>query len=144
MPPITRILAAVDFSENSNRALESAIALARMFEASLDIVHAFNSPVPAIYPYDIGIPDALLRDARNAAKELLAADAEKVHAANMEVRTHLTEVPAAGAIARLAEEIGADLLVLGTRGHSGLRHILMGSVAERAVRESPCSVLVVK
>jgi universal stress protein A len=144
MTPISKILVAVDFSENSNRALATAIDLAGKFEASIDLVHAFASLIPAIYPYDIGIPDALMRDARNSAKEMLQADSDKVHAAHIVVRTHLTEVPAAGAIARVAEEVGADLLVVGTRGHSGLKHILMGSVAERTIREAPCSVLVVK
>jgi universal stress protein A len=144
MATISKILVAVDFSENSNRAVEAAIDLAGKFGAELEIVHAFTSPVPAMYPYDIGLPDTLMRDARNAAKEMLKAEADRVHAAGLTAPTHLTEIPAAGSISRVAEEIGADLLVIGTRGHSGLKHIIMGSVAERTIRESPCSVLVVK
>ena len=144
MAAFSKILVAVDFSETSNRALDAAVDLAKQFGARLEIVHAFTSPVPAMYPYDVGLPDTLLRDARNAAKEMLKAESEKVESAGLSVRTHMTETPAASSIARVAAEIEADLLVIGTRGHSGLKHILMGSVAEHAVRDSPCSVLVVK
>ena len=47
-------------------------------------------------------------------------------------------------IAALAEKIGADLIVIGTRGLSGLKHVLLGSVAERTIRIAPCPVLTVK
>ncbi len=141
---ISKILVAADFSEDSARALDFAIELSRDTGASIDIVHAFVSPVPAVYRQDVALPEDFELDARKAAKKMLEAEADKVRAANMPVRTHLTDIPAAAAITRTAEEIDADLLVLGTRGHSGLKHILMGSVAEHCVRLSPCSVLVVK
>jgi nucleotide-binding universal stress UspA family protein len=48
------------------------------------------------------------------------------------------------AILAVAREIGADLIVMGTHGHTGLKHALLGSVAERTVRLAPCSVLTVK
>jgi universal stress protein E len=57
---------------------------------------------------------------------------------------HLSEGPAAPAIVGLAERLGADLIVMGTRGHTGLRHVLLGSVAERTLRHAPCSVMTVK
>ena len=50
----------------------------------------------------------------------------------------------AEAIGRQAEEIGADLIVMGTRGLTGLKHVLLGSVAERTLRVAPCAVLTVK
>ena len=144
MNTISKILVAVDFSENSNRALDAATAYASKFGATIDLVHVFSSPVPAVYAYDVAIPDALVRDAQNAAKAKLEANRERVQSANIEVTTHLAEAPAHTAITQLAEEIAADLLVMGTRGHTGLKHALMGSVAERTLRHSPCSVLVVK
>jgi nucleotide-binding universal stress UspA family protein len=62
----------------------------------------------------------------------------------VEVSTQLAEAPAARAIARAAEETRADLIVMGTRGNSGLKHLVLGSVAERTLRRAPCSVLTVK
>ena len=58
--------------------------------------------------------------------------------------SHLSEVPAASAIVDMAEELEADLIIMGTRGHTGLKHVLLGSVAERTLRHAPCSVLTVK
>ena len=144
MYSISKILVAVDFSENATRALDAAIAHASKFGAPIELVHAFCSQVPMIYFYEVPVPDALLRDARNAAKEMLKVDKERVESANIEVKTHLCQAPAQTAITELAEKIAADLIVIGTRGHTGLDHVLMGSVAERTVRHAPCSVLVVK
>ena len=136
----SKILVAVDFSENSVRALDAAIAQASRFDASIELVHACNGQVPMIYLYEIPTPDALMRDARNAARAMLKADQEKVQSANIEVKTHLTEAPAQTAITELAEKIAADLIVIGTRGRTSLEHVLMGSVAECTVRHAPCSV----
>jgi len=141
---ISKIVVGVDFSENSSRALDTAIEMASKLGASIDLVHAFNGMVPMVYPYEVAIPDALLRDIRNAAKAKLMEDQERVNAASVEVRTHLVEVPAHSAIIEVAEDVGADLLIMGTRGNTGLKHVFMGSVAERTVRHAPCSVLVVK
>ena len=52
--------------------------------------------------------------------------------------------PPADTIVRMAHERGADLIVMGTHGHTGLRHVLLGSVAEQVVRLAPCPVLTVK
>jgi nucleotide-binding universal stress UspA family protein len=145
MHSISKILVAVDFSENSARALDAAIAHATKFGASVELVHAFENLLPVVYFPGVSSPDvSFLSEARNAAKAMLERDRERVKSSGIEVRTHLAEVPAAGAITELAEEIGADLLVVGTHGHTGLSRAMMGSVAERTVRHAPCSVLVVK
>ena len=57
---------------------------------------------------------------------------------------HVVADPAAPAIAHAAEELHADLIVMGTRGLSGLKHVVLGSVAERTVRLAPCPVMTVK
>jgi nucleotide-binding universal stress UspA family protein len=56
----------------------------------------------------------------------------------------LTESPAADAIAEIAKNVAADLVVVGTHGYTGLRHLLLGSVAERTLRLAPCPVLVMR
>jgi nucleotide-binding universal stress UspA family protein len=144
MKPIRSILAAVDFSENSDQALGTAIDLAKQTGAELHVVHALDLPIPIFNPYAISIPDALLTQAREEATRRLRETVEKVSKAGVKSKSHLTEVPAAPAIARLAEELGSDLVVMGTHGHTGLKHVLLGSVAERTLRLAPCSVLVVK
>ena len=93
-------------------------------------------PLTVVTPYEITIPEGVIRDARMAAgRKLDASVAALASAHGVEAKPHLTEVPAAPAIAELAKEIGADLVVIGTRGHTGLKHVLLGSVAEKIVRD---------
>jgi nucleotide-binding universal stress UspA family protein len=131
--PLKTILAAVDFSEPSQQALDAAVSMAAAFDATLHVVHVFELPIPAVSPYEVAIPEAYLADA--------AAHAGSKGA---RVETHLGEGPAARSICRTAEEIGADLIVMGTHGHTGIKHLVLGSVAERTLRHAPCAVLAVK
>jgi nucleotide-binding universal stress UspA family protein len=144
MQLIQKILVAVDFSKHSDHALDTAIEFAKTFGAELDVIHAFDLPIPLMTPYEVAVPDSYLNEARTAAARKLAAAAERVAGAGVRGTSHLREVPAAAAIADAAREIGADLIVMGTRGHTGLKHIVLGSVAERTLRIAPCSVLTVK
>lgn len=139
-----RILVAVDFSEHANKTVDMAVDLAKQFGAKIDLMHAFDIPIPFVTPYEVAIPDSYMQEARDAAKQKLATLAENIVAEGIEVRTHLAEVPASSAINRVAEEVGADLLVMGTRGNTGLKHVLLGSVAERTLRHAHCAVLIVK
>ncbi len=144
MNQVNSVLAATDFSENSRQAVEAAIAIAVQSGAELHLVHAFQTPVPILSPYEVVVPDGFLKQARDSAGRNLNAIVEKISSEGVEVTCHLTEAPAAPSIARLAGELGVDLIVLGTRGNTGLKHILLGSVAERTLRLAPCSVLTVK
>jgi nucleotide-binding universal stress UspA family protein len=138
------ILVAVDFSESSNRALEAALGLAERFSAKVHLIHALEVPLPIFEPYAVSVPAAFLAEARKAAQQKLDAALEKVREKGVAGTATLGEVPAASAVASRADEIGADLVVVGTRGHTGLKHILLGSVAERTVHDAHCSVLTVK
>ncbi len=89
-------------------------------------------------------PSALLDDARRAARDRLRARAEKIQAEGVEVRIHLGNGPPGEAISSSAEELESDLIVMGTHGYTGLKHVLLGSVAERTLRTAPCAVLTVK
>jgi nucleotide-binding universal stress UspA family protein len=68
----------------------------------------------------------------------------KVKSAGVAVESTVTPTAPVEAIERTAEEIGADLVVMGSRGLTGLKHVLLGSVAERTLRTAPCPVLTVK
>ena len=144
MIQINKVLVATDFSENASQAVDSAVNIAKTFGASLHVVHAFQTPVPIVSPYEVVVPDGFLEQARDAAAANLKGVVEKISSEGVEVHSHLTEVPAAPAIARIAEDNDVDLVVMGTRGNTGLKHVLLGSVAERTIRLSPCSVLTVK
>lgn len=138
------LVLAVDFSKHSDAALEQAIELARKFGSTVHVVHAFELPIRIVSPYEVAVPDPYIEDSRKAARERLDAVVEKVRAAGIPAEPHLSEVPAAPAIARVAENVGADLIVMGTRGLTGLKHLVLGSVTERTMRLAPCSVLAVK
>ena len=144
MNEVNTVLIATDFSENAQPAVDAAITVARSFGAELHLVHAFQTPVPLVSPYEVVVPDGFLEQARAEADRRLCAVEEKISSEGLTVTAHLTEVPAAHAIVRLATELDVDLIVMGTRGNTGLKHILVGSVAERTVRLAPCSVLTVK
>jgi nucleotide-binding universal stress UspA family protein len=92
----------------------------------------------------VAFPASLERDWRLAAQNQLDTWAEKVSATGVEVSLTLTPLIASEGIARVAADVGADLIVMGTRGLSGIKHVLLGSVAERTLRVAPCPVLTVK
>jgi len=140
---IREILVPVDFSEASARALETAIELARKFHARLHLLHCY--PVhPLTHTDGVPLPEGLDRDLRRAAQQRLFEWGEKANAAGVSVVEHLSPDSAVEAIVEQAEEIGADWIVMGTRGLSCVRHVLLGSVAERAIQHAPCPVLTVK
>ena len=84
------------------------------------------------------IPESFDRDIREAATKQLAQWREKVTAQKIEVESEVSPIFPSEAIASTAERIGADLIVMGTRGLSGIKHVMLGSVAERTVRIAPC------
>ena len=144
MMPLRCIVVGIDFSELSQRALTTAIELARDSGAEIHLVHAFDIRVPFVTPYEVAVPDHLISEARDAAARKLEEALGSISAAGVKAKSHLEEVPASSAIVRVATELEADLVVMGTHGNTGLKHVLLGSVAERTLRLAPCSVLTVK
>jgi universal stress protein A len=144
MKTIGAILVAVDFSEHAEPVLDAAIEFGKKWGAELHLLHAFDVRIPLVTPYEVAIPTAFIEEARKAAASKLDALVRRVTAAGVKATSHLSEVPAASAIVDLAADLGVDLIIMGTRGHTGLKHVLLGSVAERTLRHAPCSVLTVK
>lgn len=144
MSTIRNILVALDFSEHSEAALARALELARALGSKVHLVHAYEIPTAAVTAYGVVLPDGLWERVRAAVDRRLAEKLRVVEQAGLEGEAHLIEGPPAQAIAEVARTIPADLLVMGTRGLSGLKHILLGSVAERTIRIAPCPVLTVK
>jgi nucleotide-binding universal stress UspA family protein len=131
-----------DFSDDAQAALDTAVELARRLGAQLHLLHAYQQPVDVLSPYGVSVPANLGPELRAAALARLRQIAEPF----AELRTEVLAVegPPASVIAEQAEALGADLVVMGTHGRTGLRHLLLGSVAERTVRSAPCPVLTVK
>jgi nucleotide-binding universal stress UspA family protein len=145
MQEIHRILVPVDFSEHSQRALDEAVGLAKKFGAEIHLLHCYQLyPVGAVPPYDVVMPEDLERTIREGARKLLAEWGRKAADRGVSVTEHLAVGPPSSSIAELAERLGVDLIVIGTRGLTGLKHVLLGSVAERTIRIAPCPVLSVK
>ena len=142
---IGRILCAVDFSEYSAYALRYAVAFARDFDARLELVHVLELPFMPTYAMaglpELSLPtDRLEEEVRKHMDELV----EEVRTDHERVSGTVRIGSAFLEIIQYARELEADLIVIGTHGHSGLSHILIGSVAEKVVRKAPCAVLSVK
>lgn len=138
-----KIVCAVDFSEPSRRALTNAVHLARQFGAELTIVHVLDTPLAGFGGTSSPAAEDLARRQQQGQAELdqfLAGfDRTGVRSA-----ARLLAGSPAFEILKTVREVGADLLVLGSVGRTGLPRILLGSVAEKVVRELPCSVVTVK
>ena len=143
MIEIRRVVCAVDFSDVSRRALDHAVAVARWYGARLTAVYV--QPMPAMVSAPLLVPAPIEGAVLSAAdRHSLQRQLEGLlppRAADLAVECRIVEGDIAAAIA--AEAASADLLVIGTHGRSGFQHLLLGSVAERLLRQAPCPLLVV-
>jgi nucleotide-binding universal stress UspA family protein len=137
------ILVPTDFSTSSQRALDAAVKLAVAFGAKLTITHSCEVPGYA-YVGMMAPPIDYLTPLREAGDALLL----KATASVREQVPGVTAMLRSGApwqqTLEVAREIGADLIVMGTHGRSGLAHAFLGSVAEKVVRMSPIPVLTLR
>jgi len=143
----TRIVVGTDGSDTAAQAVAQAIELARLSGATLSVVSAYSSgasrgqqgekaAAPADVQYEIGP-----REDVNMVLEVAASDARK---AGIEVQTHAVDADPAEAILNVAEETGADLVVVGNKGMTGARRYLLGSVPNNVSHHAPCSVMIVR
>ena len=138
-----RILVPVDFSETSERALDVACDLARAVDGRVELLHV--CPVdPRVYPFGWIVTEGVERDIQAAAEKAL--EEWRQRAADRGVDTTATVLLgiASETISSVAHDHEADLIVMGTRGRTGLEHVVLGSVAERTLRLAPCPVLTVR
>lgn len=140
----TRICCAIDFSDACRFAMAEAADLARRFHAQLTLVHVYEPPPPVAL--DVLAPDEQLFGAASVDLErsMAAWRSEAEQRVGARVRSTVRVGEAATEILHFAREDGMDLVVLGSHGGAGLKHLVLGSVAERVVREAPCPVLVIR
>jgi universal stress protein A len=132
------ILHPTDFSPPSEKAYRLACTLADPGASVVHVCHVLPVPVLA---YGEVVTDLNIDAAKESAKKQLA---EIPTPPGIEVQRHFCEGDPAAEIVRLAKERGADVIVLGTHGRTGLLRLLMGSVAEHILRHAPCPVLIIK
>ncbi len=138
------ILVPHDFSEHADRALDLAIELARGSSGRIHVLHVFHIPMEMLSPYEIPMPQNLVEEVRAAASARLEEALGRVRAAGLDGEVELDSGETASTIVARAGALPADLVVMGTRGLGGLKHVLLGSVAERVLRTADCPVLVAK
>lgn len=136
------IVVPIDFSETSIKALDYALALAGNFGSRVHLVHVlefpavFNSTRPSYAAWD--------GELKNAAASRLATLVEEKTDGLIPVTCEVVFGRAFQSICSTARKQKADLIVISTHGFTGLKHILLGSTAERVVRHAPCSVLTIR
>lgn len=139
------ILVPIDFSDCSLRALDYGLALALACDAKLTLLHVVE---PAVYQADFpGVTPPLEETNQSLVKtshERLAALSRKRVDARISSQTLVRMGRAHSEIPDTAKALGVDLIVMGTHGYTGLKHMLLGSTAERVVRQASCPVLTVR
>jgi universal stress protein A len=141
-----RILVPLDFSGHSRRALEAAVPLARRSGGRIIVVHVVQppvalSPIPASGQYVVPIDN---ERAIQAAQDRLNEQARKLVPPGLLESALVRQGNPAHEITSVARKLKVDLIAIATRGHSGLKRVLIGSTAERVVRHAGCPVLAVR
>jgi nucleotide-binding universal stress UspA family protein len=141
---IKKIILATDFSDMSKDASSHALQLARTYQAELKALHVFDISAWNIPSHDYLATDAVVEGLEEAIQRGKNALKELAKSFDLEVETIFTEGDPGHEIVRVAEELNADLIVLGTHGYSGWKRFTIGSVAELVVRHAPCAVLTIR
>lgn len=139
---IERILAPVDFSDYSKGAVDSAMSMAKQFQSQLEFLHVIVDPIPLGY-YEAGLEGLYTADT-----EIKERSLEKLKEFVGKTESNYTYTIVDGApyqeTTEHARREQTDLIIMATRGNSGLKHFLVGSTTERVVPLAPCPVLTVE
>jgi nucleotide-binding universal stress UspA family protein len=140
----TTILLATDGSAEAQLAARTAADLAQRTDSDLHVL-TVGAGVPISATTSPAHFEDVLRENRRQAQEVLKQEAKRIEESGATVnQTHLKEGRAEEEIVERAEELGAGLIVMGSRGHSRLRRALMGSVSDAVVRHAHCPVTIVR
>ena len=145
-----RILVTTDFSESGDHAVAHAFRMAADHGADVILCHVIETiiaPNPLYahyYPADFLNPEIQVRAEKEATDALLERTPKEEALAAVAHSTLVVHGSPAEEIIRCALDQAVDLIVIATHGRTGLRHLLMGSTAERVIRHGHCPVLVVR
>ncbi len=146
MTTIHRILYATDLSSTSEPAWDEARRLGRLFKAEILLLHVVSPPL--VFPVEGYFPpeayENLLRNERRDAEKSFDRLLGSVEGSGLTIRIRLEEGAPAARILEVAKQEAADLLVVGTHSRTGLPRAILGSIADRMVRQATCPVLTVR
>ena len=142
--PLGEIVVATDFSQMTTLIIDRAIDLARRHESEIALLHVMQPDLPTLAsPEMLVVPPDFADRLRAASNDALAQQAERIRAAGVRVTTHLEHGVPAQCITARADALGADLIMIGARGHTRFEHLLLGSVVESVVRTARQPVLTI-
>jgi nucleotide-binding universal stress UspA family protein len=143
MTTVSRIVCATDFSPASEAAWDEARLLGKLFDAEIVLVHAIQPPpiVPIEGYIPAGVYEDLLASAQREAEQGFDRLLGSVAGSGLKVRIRQEDGPPALQVLHTVAEESADLLITGTHGRTGFERLILGSVADRLIRQAPCPVL---
>ncbi len=140
-----KILVPVDFSKCAEEALSYAQQFGAQHESGLILLHVVE---PIVYPAELGYPSLAAippqSDYEHAGRARLAHWLRQATKTGAKVKAELRVGQPYVEITRAAKEFGVDLIIISTHGHTGLKHVFLGSTAERVVRHAECPVLTLR
>jgi nucleotide-binding universal stress UspA family protein len=141
---IRRILVPLDFSDQAPLVLDWAAHFAKQHGSCVVLLHAYHLPVEFQQLEGAYLPPDFWSNVKVEAEQSLSRYAEDLERRGIQVESVVREGYPATVIVDEAASLPVDLIVIGTHGLSGLKHLLLGSIAERVVQRAPCPVLTVK
>ena len=136
------ILVPVDFSDVTDKVVETAASLAAALESEVVLIH-IAEPEPQFVGYDPGPLSVRMAVVGDIHADQRRLDAAKANFGSTPVLALHVQGSVPDEILKLAREHGASLIVMGSHGHGALYHLLVGSVADAVLKEAPCPVLIV-
>lgn len=147
MIKLKKILYPTDFSEYADHARMYVTEMAKAFDAKVVLMHTIQAPshYEVAYNYELALnPEEIGEKRQKAADKKLNEIAQLIREEGVEVETIITLGSAFVDIVSTARKQEVDLVILSTHGWGFIKHVLMGSTAERVVRKAPCPVLTVR
>jgi nucleotide-binding universal stress UspA family protein len=144
---IKRILVPIDFSLTSLKALDQALVLAKHSHAEITLIHVINTMLSAADPLYFSIPRSAEYEAemhKTCETELIKLGAKMQKQNAIEIKAVTVQGDACGEILKLAEELPADMIIMGTHGTSGIKEFMLGSNTIRIISKANCPVLSVQ
>jgi universal stress protein A len=139
---LKRILVPIDFSEHSEKSLKYATKFAEQFGSKITLLHVIQ---PMVYPADFGYPATVIDTLDEQVQRQVQ---ERLESLGKRIAPETTGLIRVGQpyyeITTAAKELDVDLIIITTHGRTGLKHVLMGSTAERVVRHAHCPVLTLR